>query len=175
MAHPHFRSEFELPWPEYDSLMALRRVSETSPPASPVIFTRRKTKGQKAQAASERTPSRRGSLMAGLVGGDSDSSALTESGDEVMEIDQGSARQSRRNSVITGTPTEEMAEEEVEAEVADSPGKSCDAYGLVILILPQLALEEEEGDDEELPPRAGQLRHQPGDLGDGESFQSIAV
>jgi MRG-binding protein len=127
MAHPHFRSEFELPWSEYDSLMALRRVSETSPPASPVILTRRKIKGQKAQMASERTPSRKGSLMAGLVGGDSDSSALTESGDEAMEVDQGSAKPSRRTSVVTGTPTEEVAEAEEEAEAVDSPGKSLDS------------------------------------------------
>ncbi|KAF8486601.1 chromatin modification-related protein EAF7-domain-containing protein [Gautieria morchelliformis] len=111
MGHPHFRSEFQLPWSEYDPLMALRRMSDTSPPASPVLLTRRKTKGKKAQAASERTSSRRGSLMAGLVGGESDSSALTESGEEAMEVDQGSARQSRRNSVMTGTPTE-MAEED---------------------------------------------------------------
>lgn len=134
MGHPHFRSEFQLPWTEYDPLMAMRRVSDTSPPASPVIFTRRKTKGKAAQTTSERTPSRRGSLMAGLVGGDSDSSALTESGDEPMEVDQGSARQSRRNSVITGTPTEEVAEEEEEAETAESPSKarkillSCDTH-----------------------------------------------
>lgn len=136
MGHAHFRSEFELPWTEYDPIMALRRISDTSPPASPVIFTRRKTKGKIAQTATERTPSRRGSLMAGLVGGDSDSSALTESGDDPMEVDQGSARQSRRNSVITGTPTE-VAEEEEEAETVESPSKShrrllfCDTHFVI--------------------------------------------
>lgn len=62
--------------------------------------------------------------MAGLVGGDSDSSALTESGDEKMEVDQGSAKQSRRNSVVTGTPTEEVAEGEEEVEPVESPSKS---------------------------------------------------
>jgi hypothetical protein len=63
--------------------------------------------------------------MAGLVGGDSDSSALTESGDETMEVDMGSARQSRRNSVLTGTPTEGAEEDEDEADLlaGESPGK----------------------------------------------------
>ncbi|KAF8585708.1 hypothetical protein K439DRAFT_1025520 [Ramaria rubella] len=124
MGHPYFRSEFQLPWAEFDPLMATRRISDTSPPASPVVFTRRKTKGKALHATSERAPSRRGSQMAGLVGGDSDSSALTESGDEPMEVDVGSARPSRRNSVITGTPTEEAPEDEEEADTVESPASS---------------------------------------------------
>lgn len=62
--------------------------------------------------------------MAGLVGGDSDSSALTESGDEPMEVDVGSARQSRRNSVMTGTPTEPAEDEDEDADLpaGGSPG-----------------------------------------------------
>ncbi|KAF8507512.1 chromatin modification-related protein EAF7-domain-containing protein [Hysterangium stoloniferum] len=118
--HPHFRSEFELPWLEYDALMAPRRVSDTSPPPSPVSFPsipRRKSQGKSKVPNSS---SRRGSLLAGLVGGDSDSSALTESGDEPMDVDIGSAKQSRRNSIMTGTPTEGTMEDD-DADVIGSP------------------------------------------------------
>jgi len=64
--------------------------------------------------------------MAGLVGGDSDSSALTESGDEPMDVDMGSAKQSRRNSVMTGTPTEGPDDEEDESDLlaGESPAST---------------------------------------------------
>jgi len=118
--HPHFRSEFELPWSEYDALMAPRRISDTSLPPSPITFpsiSRRKSKGKTKVP----TPSsRRGSLMAGLVGGESDSSALTESGDEAMDVDIGSAKQSRRNSIMTGTPTEGTMDDD-NADIGSSP------------------------------------------------------
>lgn len=60
---------------------------------------------------------------AGLYGGNSESSALTDSGDEaIMDVDIPSAKPSRRNSVMTGTPTEATAEDEDDDDHVESPG-----------------------------------------------------
>lgn len=70
--------------------------------------------------------SRRGSLnLAGLLGGDSDSSGLT-SGDEVVEVD--SAKPSRGNSVVTGAPTEGTMEDEEETAESFSKWSECILY-----------------------------------------------
>lgn len=60
---------------------------------------------------------------AGLYGGNSESSALTDSGDEPMDVDTASAKPSRRNSVMTGTPTEITGEDEEDPDQVESPGK----------------------------------------------------
>ncbi|GJJ15626.1 hypothetical protein Clacol_009904 [Clathrus columnatus] len=118
MRHPFFRSEFQLPWNEYDSIMAIRRVSDLSPPASPTPG-RRRGRRKSTQNTDLTVPSRRGSMTAaGLYGGDSESSALTDSGDDTMEVDAGSSKPSRRNSVMTGTPTDVLDDEDGEM---DSP------------------------------------------------------
>lgn len=91
--HPHFRSEYALPADDhaYEVLIAPRRVRATpsppsSPPAyvpappSPVVRKRGRPRGD-GKARAKRGVSK--AEMAGLVGGDSDSSALTqESADE---------------------------------------------------------------------------------------------
>lgn len=123
MGHPFFRCEYELPWAEYEPLMASRRISETSPPpqsppAVPIITSRAGRRAKGRASVTERNPSRRGSVnVAGFLGGESDSSELT-SGDEAMDID--SIKPSRRNSVITGTPTEGTMEDEDDAIEASS-------------------------------------------------------
>ncbi|KIY45594.1 hypothetical protein FISHEDRAFT_66876 [Fistulina hepatica ATCC 64428] len=104
-AHPFFREEFRLPFEEYAHLMAGRQLRSTPSPAStparspnaPTVRTRRrKRSGTKSD-------------MAGLVGGDSDSSALTqESGDETISTPIESAH--------TGTEATDPGDED-EADV----------------------------------------------------------
>ncbi|TDL23257.1 hypothetical protein BD410DRAFT_747310, partial [Rickenella mellea] len=106
-AHPFFKKEFTLPSEaEFDSLISARRMRATpSPPSTP-------------PSAPAKSPTRRGRRravskvdLAGLVSGDSDSSALTmESGDEAEQ----SPGTERRGSVATGTDggTEEFGDEE---------------------------------------------------------------
>jgi MRG-binding protein len=111
--HPHFHSEYSLPADEtFESLIAARRVRVTaSPPSSPHVSSPiRKLRGTRAKRAPNKAD------MAGLVGGDSDSSALTqESGDE------GDAPNARA-SVVTGTEAATDAEEEVDEAREESPG-----------------------------------------------------
>jgi len=80
--HPFFRQEFSLPFDEIcESLISSRRVRVSiSPPSSPhVLSPARKSRGNRTKRVLNKSD------MAGLVGGDSDSSALTqESGDEEM-------------------------------------------------------------------------------------------
>ncbi|KAG6816240.1 hypothetical protein H0H87_007477 [Tephrocybe sp. NHM501043] len=92
-AHPFFREEFALPYDEtIESMVAERRIRATaspssSPEASPPLEPRKKRSRTKLS-------------MAGLVGGDSDSSALTqESGDE----GDGGVSSQRASSVVTAT------------------------------------------------------------------------
>ncbi|KAF8903112.1 hypothetical protein CPB84DRAFT_1774851 [Gymnopilus junonius] len=128
--HPFFREEFCLPFEDFEPIIAQRRLRATasapsSPAASPAAVH---TPSATAPAApSPRTvassSSRRGTgrkrakttrsklNLAGLVGGDSDSSALTiESGDE------GGGPETPRDSVVTGTDvgTEYAEDEDVE-------------------------------------------------------------
>ena len=85
--HPFFRQEYTLPSDEsFEALVSPRRIRATaSPPSSPAPSSpgrpgHRKTRRGRSKAD-----------MAGLVGGDSDSSALTqESGDEGAPTPRGS-------------------------------------------------------------------------------------
>ncbi|KAH9846373.1 hypothetical protein C2E23DRAFT_890942 [Lenzites betulinus] len=114
--HPFFRHEYTLPQDEaLDAIVSTRRMRASaslpsSPPApSPVTHTRSGRGGRRGKGKLKH--------MAGLVGGDSDSSALTqESGDE-------SVVPTPRDSVATGTDAgTEYAEDEEEAR--QSPAAS---------------------------------------------------
>ncbi|KAF8895483.1 hypothetical protein BD779DRAFT_732238 [Infundibulicybe gibba] len=91
--HPFFREEFALPFDEFEPLISQRRMRATvsvpsSPAPSPVHVGR--ARGGRKRGKSKLN-------LAGLVGGDSDSSALTqESGDEGVSG-------TPRDSVVTGT------------------------------------------------------------------------
>ena len=113
--HPFFRAEYTLPSDEaVESLIAARRMraSASLPPTSPAP-------SPVTNAKSGRGGGRKGKsklkVTAGLVGGESDSSALTqESGDE-------SVAPTPRESVATGTDGgTEYAEDEEDAR--QSPG-----------------------------------------------------
>jgi len=121
--HPFFRQEFSLPFDEIcESLISARRVCiSLSPPATPhVPSPTRKPRSSRTRRKLNKSD------MAGLVAGDSDSSALTqESGDE-------GAVPNARASVVTGTEgetDEEGDEDETREESAASklprnkPGK----------------------------------------------------
>jgi MRG-binding protein len=121
--HPFFRQEFSLPFDEIcESLISARRVCiSLSPPATPhVPSPTRKPRSSRTRRKLNTSD------MAGLVAGDSDSSALTqESGDE-------GAVPNARASVVTGTEgetDEEGDEDETREESAASklprnkPGK----------------------------------------------------
>ncbi|OJT15241.1 hypothetical protein TRAPUB_8163 [Trametes pubescens] len=106
--HPFFRHEYTLPHDEtFETIMSERRMRasvslpSSSPAPSPVTQTKSGRGGRKGKSKLKH--------MAGLVGGDSDSSALTqESGDE-------SVAPTPRDSVATGTDAgTEYAEDEEE-------------------------------------------------------------
>ncbi|PPQ91661.1 hypothetical protein CVT25_012874 [Psilocybe cyanescens] len=124
-AHPFFREEFSLPYEEFEPIIAQRRLRSTaslpsSPATSPApILIPAAAPSPRAVASTSAnrrgTGRKRGTKtarsklnLAGLVGGDSDSSALTlESGDE------GGVPETPRESVVTGTDAgTEYAEEE---------------------------------------------------------------
>lgn len=111
--HPFFRGEYALPQDEtIDNLVSARRmrasasIPSSSPAPSPSAPVKSGRGGRKGKTK----------LKAMLVGGDSDSSALTqESGDE-------SVAPTPRESVATGTDAgTEYAEEEEDPR--QSPGK----------------------------------------------------
>ncbi|KAF8231746.1 hypothetical protein L208DRAFT_1275361 [Tricholoma matsutake] len=116
--HPYFREEFSLPPDEpFELLTSQRRLRATastpssSPAPSPAVVS--KPRGGKKRGRTKLD-------MAGLVGGDSDSSALTqESGDE------GTTGTGRLGSVITGTDggTDYAEDEDVEMH-QPSPARS---------------------------------------------------
>ncbi|KAI0071496.1 hypothetical protein K474DRAFT_1606845 [Panus rudis PR-1116 ss-1] len=111
-SHPYFRREFALPHDEdIEAMVATRRMRATaslpssSPSPPPQQERPRQTKRTKQKASN----------LAGLVGGDSDSSALTqESGDESISPPP--------HSVATGTDggTEYAEEEEGDVPLAQS-------------------------------------------------------
>ena len=107
--HPSFREEYSLPFEEtFELLMAQRRLRTTpSAPSSsaPSPAVTSKPRGGKKRGRTKLD-------MAGLVGGDSDSSALTqESGDE------GTVGTERLGSVVTGTDGgTDYAEDDVEMQ-----------------------------------------------------------
>lgn len=169
--HPFFQEEFSLPYDEFESLIAERRIRETcSLPSSPAASaldvsegggkptsTRSSVGGtsRRASAASSTTPAPAAASasisgiatrgvkrkltksklnLAGLVGGDSDSSALTqESGDEASgdgDAHSGALAETPRGSVVTGTSTGTDGDgrtedgEDEDAEMRDaSPGE----------------------------------------------------
>ncbi|GLB38347.1 putative chromatin modification-related protein EAF7 [Lyophyllum shimeji] len=103
-AHPYFREEFSLPLDDsFDAMIQQRRMRATAslPSSSPAPSPVSKSHAGKKRGRTKLS-------MAGLVGGDSDSSALTqESGDEGIVGSQ------RAGSVVTGTdPGTDQAEEE---------------------------------------------------------------
>lgn len=108
-AHPFFREEYMLPYEDFETIIAQRRLRDTaSAPSSPAPATR-----QKRGATRRRRKSRL--EMTGLIGGDSDSSALTlESGDERPVS-------TPRESVNTGTDAGTDYAEEEEVEVESTP------------------------------------------------------
>ncbi|KAF9441464.1 hypothetical protein P691DRAFT_812758 [Macrolepiota fuliginosa MF-IS2] len=130
--HPFFKDEYTLPFDEtLDNLISQRRIRATaSAPSSPVASptpVSAPTKSQRKAAASSsgggsgRRRARSKADLAGLVGGDSDSSALTqESGDEAVVG-------TPQESVVTGTDadggTEPGEDEDVEMR-EPSPARS---------------------------------------------------
>lgn len=113
--HPFFRDEFALPADEtFESLVAVRRVRATAsiPSSTPAPSPRQASKTRKSKAPKR---NKNKADMAGLVGGDSDSSALTqESGDE--------AAFTPRGSVVTGTDAGTDYEDESPEVQEASPG-----------------------------------------------------
>ncbi|KAF5382742.1 hypothetical protein D9615_002874 [Tricholomella constricta] len=105
--HPFFREEFSLPFEaSFESLISQRRMRDTlSPPSSsPEPSPMSKPRGGKKRGRTKLS-------MAGLVGGDSDSSALTqESGDE------NGVESPRGASVVTATDpgTDHADDEDIE-------------------------------------------------------------
>jgi len=79
-AHPFFREEYSLPYdPKVEEIIAQRRMRDTPSPVSPSPSPQPVT--GRTRAGRKRGKSKLD--LAGLIGGDSDSSALTqESGDE---------------------------------------------------------------------------------------------
>lgn len=80
-SHPYFRAEFALPDdPLYDEMISRRRMRASVSSASPAPSLYQEKAPAPTRSSKRAKKSRN---MAGLVGGDSDSSALTqESGDE---------------------------------------------------------------------------------------------
>ncbi|THH20083.1 hypothetical protein EW146_g1185 [Bondarzewia mesenterica] len=113
-AHPFFRNEFSLPSDEsFESIISVRRTrGSTSPqPSVPSPMPPTKEVGSRGKKRGRSKVN-----MAGLVGGDSDSSALTqESGDE-------SVAPTPRGSVVTGTDagTEYGEDEDVDMDAGPS-------------------------------------------------------
>ncbi len=134
--HPFFREEYTLPFDEaFEILISQRRMRATaSAPSSPVpsptpvsVPTKSQRKG--AAASGSGGGRRRGKSkadMAGLVGGDSDSSALTqESGDEAAAAAAAAvaAAETPRESVVTGTDGGTEFEDEDTEMKEPSPGQ----------------------------------------------------
>lgn len=133
--HPFFREEYTLPFDEaFDNLISQRRMRATaSAPSSPVPSPTPvsvPTKSQRKGAASGsgggggRRRAKSKADMAGLVGGDSDSSALTqESGDEgAAAAAAAAAAGTPRESVVTGTDGGTEFEDEDTEMKEPSPG-----------------------------------------------------
>lgn len=113
--HPFFRDEYSLPNEEtFNNFVSERRIRATASLASstPAPSPRQPSKSKKAKIT-KRSKSK--ADMAGLVGGDSDSSALTqESGDEGAMFTP---------SVVTGTDAGTDSEEDHPDVQEASPGK----------------------------------------------------
>jgi MRG-binding protein len=134
-AHPFFREEFSLPFDEeFEAIICQRRMRATvsassSPAASPIPVPLASIESSASLSTNKRGGGsrKRGKYtksklnLAGLVSGDSDSSALTqESGDEA------GAAETPMESVVTGTDAgTDYAEEDEDVEMREpSPGIS---------------------------------------------------
>lgn len=161
--HPFFTEEFTLPYEDFEPLIAPRRLRLTaSLPSSPApsspggsvkpssnrsSVAATSTGGQSTTPAPGKRGPQRGKRkasgksklnLAGLVGGDSDSSALTqESGDEGGGGGGGVAETSK-GSVVTGTDagTEYGDDEDVEMRDA-SPSKRLVLLIIILFINPK--------------------------------------
>jgi len=128
--HPFFREEFSLPFDEaYETIISQRRMRATaSAPSSPAASPIPIPLAQIASTSTSVSTNKRGGggrkrgkytksklNLAGLVGGDSDSSALTqESGDEV------GVPETPMESVVTGTDAGTDYAEDEEVEMHDA-------------------------------------------------------
>lgn len=131
-AHPFFREEFALPFDEeFEAIISQRRMRATvsapsSPAASPIPVplasipsSASSTTNKHVGGSRKRGKYTKSKLnLAGLVSGDSDSSALTqESGDEA------GAMETPIESVVTGTDAGTEYAEDEDVEMRDpSPG-----------------------------------------------------
>ncbi|PPR04073.1 hypothetical protein CVT24_010646 [Panaeolus cyanescens] len=152
-AHPFFREEFALPYDEFEPIISQRRMRETAslpsspaagmggsspaPPSgsgtaargsTPSASTGRRAGpgGRRRKAAANTNTKSSLSQKAGLLSGDSDSSALTqESGDE------GDVPETPRESVITGTDagTDDVEDEDVEMRDPSPAQETASARG----------------------------------------------
>ncbi|KAJ7250830.1 chromatin modification-related protein EAF7-domain-containing protein [Mycena haematopus] len=107
-AHPFFRDEYTLPYDaKVEEIISQRRVRDTPSPVSPAPSPQPVVVGRTRASRAKRGKSKLD--LAGLVGGDSDSSALTqESGDE------GIPPTPRDSATITEGGTEYGGDEDVE-------------------------------------------------------------
>ncbi|THH28273.1 hypothetical protein EUX98_g5917 [Antrodiella citrinella] len=134
--HPYFREEYTLPADStIDAIVSARRVRATaslpssSPAPSPPLKVTRATTAKKkgrGRGGGAGAGGGRKNAMAGLVAGDSDSSALTqESGDEGDGGVAGGEGSTRMGSVATGTDagTEEQEQEGEDVEDEQGPAK----------------------------------------------------
>ncbi|CAA7271322.1 unnamed protein product [Cyclocybe aegerita] len=141
--HPFFREEFSLPYEDFESIIAQRRLRSTaslpsspapaSSPAPPPFAStssgpplssgKRSAAGSVGDGPRKRPKNAKSKLnLAGLVGGDSDSSALTqESGDE------GGVPETPRDSVITGTDAGTDYAEDDDTEMRDPSPPAADS------------------------------------------------
>ncbi|KAG6331102.1 hypothetical protein ID866_7989 [Astraeus odoratus] len=116
--HPYFKEEYSLPSDDIlETLVAARRVRATAsiPSSTPAPSPRQSSKTRKPKPPKR---NKNKADMAGLVGGDSDSSALTqESGDEGTAL-------TPRDSVLTGTDAGTEYEEDAEPEISSGQPKT---------------------------------------------------
>ena len=149
-AHPFFREEFTLPFDEvFEAIISQRRMRATvsapsSPAASPISIPPAPIASISASASTnkrgggsrKRGKNTKSKLnLAGLVGGDSDSSALTqESGDEA------GVPETPMDSVVTGTDAGTDYAEDEDVEMVDpSQGAlglfSCSFWDIVFYVV----------------------------------------
>ncbi|KDQ11414.1 hypothetical protein BOTBODRAFT_177252 [Botryobasidium botryosum FD-172 SS1] len=116
LTHPYFRTEFALPHASFEPLIAPRRIQEGSATSDDdeVIEMPQPRRSESVRKKSTMAG-------AGLVGGESDSSELTEGEDDAD--DDGEKKSARVGSVLTTT------EGEVEEEAGNSPGPSSKTRG----------------------------------------------
>ncbi|KAF8147298.1 hypothetical protein K438DRAFT_1944174 [Mycena galopus ATCC 62051] len=117
-AHPFFRDEYALPYDtHFDALIAARRIRDTPsppslspPPAPSPLPSASSARPGRTRASRAKGRSKSKLTLAGLVGGDSDSSALTqESGDEGGPTPRDSVTITEGGTEYGGTTTQRCA------------------------------------------------------------------